>query len=323
MKKIFVTGGSGFVGRKLIQRLVYEGCHVIALSRTESSDKVIKGLGAFPLRGDLHSAEALAKGVADADTVFHLAASVDFWKSREELHDDHVAATKKLLALAAAKTSKVNRFVYLSAASVVMNGQPILHADESFRSDRLIDGYSQTKLEAETLVLKAATSDFGTVAIRPPLIWGRGDTSALPQIKAAALNGQLAFIGGGRHKFVTCHVQNVCHALLLAAQSEVSGETFFVTDGEKLEFKQFITDMLKTQHVVAPNRSVPLRVAKAMARFFSFTWRTLGLKGHPPLYPGMVNALGLPFIVSDQKARDMLGYQPIVSVRDGLQQMYS
>lgn len=307
------------MGRNLIQKLTSENVEVFALSRSPESDQKIIQAGATPVRGDIHSVAVLNGALAGIDTVFHLAAAVDFWKSRKHLWPDHVGGTTVLLD--AARKNNVSNFVYLGAASVIMNGKPILHGDENTHSDNLIDGYSQTKLEAEQRVLKANSSTLRTISVRPPLIWGKGDTSALPQIKAAAEKGNLAFIDGGTHPIVTCHVANVCHALTLAARADVGGEAFFITDGEKLPFRQFITDILKTQNMEAPNRTVSLGMARTMARIFAFIWTTFGLKSTPPLFPGMVNTLGLPFIVSDVKAKKLLGYRPIVSVKEGLEDM--
>ena len=316
----FVTGGSGFVGRHLIQVLIERGYAVRALARSEQTATLLRQLGAIPIRGDLHDSGSLRTGVQGCAIVFHLAASVDFWADEQTLWPDHVTGTNNVLQ--AAQQAGVSRFVYLSAASVVMNGRPILNADEQTSSNRLFDGYSRTKRIAEKHVLDANTTTFRTVAIRPPLIWGLGDTSALPQIVEAAQTGQLAFIGGGKHQIVTANVRNVCHALILAAEGDAAGEAFFVTDGEPQEFRRFITDVLATQGVKAPDRTVPLGVARFMARVLAGVWRLFRLKGAPPLYPGMVNTLGLPFVVSDAKIRQQLGYRPVISVADGLREMY-
>jgi dTDP-4-dehydrorhamnose reductase len=218
--------------------------------------------------------------------VFHLAASVDFWADEKTLWKYHVTGTENVLK--AARSAGVEKLVYLSAAAVVMNGKPIEQADESFRSDYLADGYSRTKLAAEKRVLQANSARLKTGSIRPPIIWGKGNTSALPQMKAAALKGQLAFINGGKHRIVKGHVKNVCHALILTAEQNVGGEVFFITDGEQPVFKEFIRDLLTSQGIRTPDRSAPLGVARPLA----VVWRTFGLQGHPPLYPGMVNTLG-------------------------------
>lgn len=316
MKKVFITGGSGFVGQNLIPLLVGKGYLVSALARSQSAIEKVEKLGAVAIKGDLNNRQAIAEGVKNAETVFHLAASVDFFASEKVLYDLHVKATD--LVLEVAKKAGVIKFVYLSAASVIMNGQPIKNADENFVSDHLIDGYSRTKLEAETLVLKANKPSFRTISIRPPLIWGKGDPNILPAIIEAIKKGQMQFIGGGLHKIVTCNVKNVCEALLLAEQGGSGGEFYFITDGEQVVFKDFIKRYLGTQGITVPDKSVSIGTARFIAGIMEFFWKTFHLKGHPPLYKAMVNTLGLEFITNDAKARKDLGYKTFVTVEQGL-----
>jgi nucleoside-diphosphate-sugar epimerase len=258
-------------------------------------------------------------GVKDCQTVFHLAASVDFFAPEIELKKLHVDATELILKVA--RKANVKKFVYLGAASVIMNGKPIKNADETFVSDNIIDGYSRTKLQAEKLVLNANDKHFQTISLRPPLIWGKGDPNTLPAIINAVKKGQLMFIDGGNHRFVTCHVTNVCHALILADQSEHGGNTYFLTDGETPVFKDFIKKYVGTQGVTVPDKYVSLKMAKIVASLMEFVWKTFRLKGHPPLYKGLVNTLGLEFITIDKKARQELGYKTFVTIEKGLREM--
>jgi nucleoside-diphosphate-sugar epimerase len=165
MKKVFITGGSGFVGQNLIPLLVEKGYSVSALARSQNAINKVEKLGAIAVKGDLDNQQAIAQGVKNAETVFHLAASVDFFASEKMLYDLHVKATA--LVLEESKKAAVTNFVYLGAASVIMNGQPIRNADESFVSNNIIDGYSRTKLAAEKLVLNANLNQFRTISIRP------------------------------------------------------------------------------------------------------------------------------------------------------------
>jgi nucleoside-diphosphate-sugar epimerase len=319
MKQVFVTGGSGFVGQNLIPMLIENGYQVNALARSAQAIQKVEQLGATAIKGDLNDKQALVVGVKDCASVFHLAASVDFFASEKELKKLHVEATELLLSVA--KNANVQKFVYLSAASVIMNGKPIVNADETFVSDNIIDGYSKTKLQAENLVLQANTKNFQTIAVRPPLIWGKGDPNTLVGIIEATKKGQMQFIDGGKHRFVTCHVLNVCHALILADQTEQNGKTYFITDGETPVFKEFIKKYVATQGVTVPDKSVSLRMAKTVASVMEFVWKTFKLKGHPPLYKGLVNALGMEFITNDTKARQEIGYKQLVTIEQGLDLM--
>jgi nucleoside-diphosphate-sugar epimerase len=318
-KSVFVTGGSGFVGQNLIPMLIEQGFRVKALARSEKTIQKVESLGAIAIKGDLNDINALEMGVKDCQTVFHLAASVDFFAPEIELKKLHVDATELILKVA--RKANVKKFVYLGAASVIMNGKPIENADETFVSDNIIDGYSRTKLQAEKLVLNANDKHFQTISLRPPLIWGKGDPNTLPAIINAVKKGQLMFIDGGNHRFVTCHVTNVCHALILADQSEQGGNTYFLTDGETPVFKDFIKKYVGTQGVTVPDKYVSLKMAKIVASLMEFVWKTFRLKGHPPLYKGLVNTLGLEFITIDKKARQELGYKTFVTIEKGLREM--
>lgn len=319
MKQVFVTGGSGFVGQNLIPMLIEQGYQVKALARSAHAIQKVENLGATAVKGDLNDAKALAAGVKDCSTVFHLAASVDFFASEKDLKKLHVDATELLLKVA--RNSNIRKFVYLGAASVIMNGKPIVNADETFVSDNIIDGYSRTKLQAEKLVLTANIKSFQTVSLRPPLIWGKGDPNTLPAIIDAVKKGRMQFIDGGKHRFVTCHVTNVCRALILADQSNLSGKAYFLTDGETPVFKDFIKKYVATQGITVPDKAVSLAMAKRVASVMEFVWKIFRLNGHPPLYKGLVNTLGLEFITIDTKARQELGYKTFVSIEQGLQQM--
>lgn len=100
MKQVFVTGGSGFVGQNLIPMLIAQGYRVKALARSEKALRVVERLGAVAVQGDLNEVQDLTKGVKDCETVFHLAASVDFFSSPKELKKIHVDATELLLSVA-------------------------------------------------------------------------------------------------------------------------------------------------------------------------------------------------------------------------------
>ena len=318
-KTAFVTGGSGFVGERLIARLIEEGYYVKALARSQKSARKVQSLGAVPVAGDLTNREGIQKGVSNCRSVFHLAASVDFFASTDELRALHVEATRGLLT--AAQEEGVCSFVYLGAASVAINGKPLSNVNEDFVSNNLTNGYSQTKLEAEQLVLSRGTSRFKTVSLRPPLIWGEGDPNTLPAILQAIDKGQMMLIDKGEHRFVTCHVANICHALILADNSRVSGKAYFITDLEAPVFREFMRRYVGTQGIQLPNKSVPLWLARGLATLMEGTWRLLSLKGQPPLFNGLVDVLGLEFTVDCSSAKQDLGYYPLVSINEGMRQM--
>lgn len=317
--KAFITGGSGFVGKRLIALLIENGYEVNALARSKTSAEVVENLGATAIMGDILDTDAIATGMDGCTSVFHLAAEVNFFKSEKELYRLNVSATQAMVEIA--QKMQVKNFIYLSAASVVMNGKPICNVDESFISDDIKDGYSRTKSKAEQMVLSANTAGFRTIALRPSLIWGKGENHLLPVLIEAVQKQQLSFIDGGNHKFIICHVDNVCHALLLADRSDIGGEAFFITDGKQFEIKEFISRYLGTQGVETPDKSISFKKAWIVACIMEFVWKTFRLKGMPPLTKATVYATGIEFTASDAKARKQLGYTNVKSVDEGFSEM--
>ena len=139
-----------------------------------------------------------------------------------------------------------------------MAGKPLVQVDETapLRPDSPAL-YCATKARAEQAVLDANSDGFETVVVRPRFVWGAGDTTLLPVIVAMVRAGRFAWIGGGRHRTSTTHVENTVEGLVLGAKRGRPGNAYFVTDGEPVVFREFIERLLSTQGVDAPSRSLP------------------------------------------------------------------
>lgn len=313
MKRAFVTGGSGFVGKRLIAALVARGVEVRALARSDAAAQAVRGCGAEPVRGDLGDREAMQAGMAGCDTVFHAAAYVDDHGKLAEFMRVTVDGTAHTLA--AARAAGVSRFVHVGTEAVLADGHPIVRADETRPlAARPAGPYPLTKGLAERAVVAANAPGFATVVIRPRWIWGAGDTNLTPKIIAAVTSGKFAWIGGGHYLTSTCHVANVVEGALLAAEKGRPGEVYFLTDGEPVDFREFLTAMLATVGVDAGTRSVPRWVAKAAAALTSWMVR-------PPVTRTAVALMGGEVTVVDAKARAELGYASTVTREAGLAEM--
>ena len=323
MTTAFVTGGSGFVGRRLIGVLQARGDTVLALARSDAAGDRVRAAGAEPVRGDLDDELALRRGMAGANVVFHLAADTRQWGSDADAYRTNVAGTEHVLA--AARAAAVPRLVYLSTEAVLIGaGSPTLkNADETWpRARHPFGQYNRTKALAEERVVAASSPDFETVVVRARLIWGEDDTSLwLPQLAEAVRSGSFRWIGGGRQLTSTSNVANVCEGLVLAAERGRGGEIYFVTDGAPVEFRSFITALLRTQAIEAGEGGVPRWLARALAGFGELTWRVFNRKGSPPLTRALVHTLGDEVTVNDAKARRELGYVGAISRQAGLAAM--
>jgi nucleoside-diphosphate-sugar epimerase len=313
VKRAFVTGGSGFLGRALIAALVARGVEVVALSRSEKADAQVAKQGATPVRGDLDDTAAMQAGMAGCDVVSHAAAYVDEHGKLADHLRVTVEGTKNTLA--AAKAAGVPRFVHVGTEAVLADGKPIVRADETRPYPAKPAGpYPISKGLAEQAVIAANAPGFTTVGIRPRFIWGKDDTSLLPKLTERIASGKFAWIGGGRYLTSTCHVDNVVEGALLAAENGKGGEVYFLTDGEPVEFRAFMTDMLATQGVDPGTRSVPRWVAKTLAAL-------TGWMSRPPVTKTAIALIGGEVTVVDDKARKELGYQGKVTLDAGLAEM--
>jgi len=134
-------------------------------------------------------------------------------------------------------------------------------------------------------------------------------------------SGRFAWIGGGRHLTDTTHVDNVVEGLMLGAERGRSGEAYFVTDGEPAEFRNFITRLVATRGVHAPDGEMPAAVAGAAAAVAEALWSALPLPGEPPVTRLAVWLSSQECTLDISKARRELGYEPVVSREDGLAAM--
>jgi nucleoside-diphosphate-sugar epimerase len=316
----FVTGGSGFIGGHLIRRLSAEGWSVRAIARSDSSAAKVREAGAEAVMGDLDDVTAMTEGARGCEYAFHAAASLGEWGRREDFVHGNVTGTQN--ALMACRDAGVRRFVHVGTEAALLVGQPLVNADERvpLRPDSKAH-YSATKAMAERAVLDANGDGFETVVLRPRLVWGPGDTTILPALKAAVEAGRFSWIGGGGHRTSTTHVDNVVEGLVLAATKGEPGNAYFVTDGEPVVFREFITDLLATDGVEMPTRSVPVFVAKPLAGAVEGVWRVLGRESTPPLTRLAVWLSALECTIDITKARTKLGYEPVKSMEEGMAEL--
>ena len=316
----FVTGGSGFIGGALVRRLVADGWRVRALARSDASADSVADRGAEVVRGDLDDVAAMSAGMRGCEVVFHCAATLGEWGDREAFEHGNVQGTENVLE--SARRAGVTRVVHVGTEAALLAGSPLVMVDESapLRPDSPAL-YSSTKAKAEQAVIAAAGEDLETVVVRPRLVWGPGDTTITPVLVDSVRSGRFAWIGGGRHMTSTTHVDNVVEGLVLAAERGASGAAYFVTDGEPIEFRDFVTRLLDTQGVEAPKRSVPRGLARAVAGAGERLWGALPLRGDPPLTRLAFWLSAQEATINISRAREELGYEPLRTIEDGMAEL--
>jgi nucleoside-diphosphate-sugar epimerase len=232
MAEVFVTGGSGFIGRALVARLVGEGHAVRALARGDAAAETVGELGARPVRGDLTDGAGWRDELRGVEVVFHLAAETDVLADRARHELVTVEGTRTIVE--ASRAAGVPRFVLCGSEAALLAGEPLVEVDETapVRPDSTA-AYSAAKARSETIVLEAGTADFVTVSIRPRFVWGSGSVVTDGLVEQARA-GQFAWIAGGRHTTDVTFVGNAVEGLLLGWRRGRSGQAYFVTDQHRV-----------------------------------------------------------------------------------------
>jgi len=217
----------------------------------------------------------------------------------------------------------VKRFVHVSTEAVLLDGSPLVQVDEQRPLPaHAIGAYAETKNLAERAVFDQR-SELEVVVVRPRFIWGKGDTTLLPKLVEMVKSGRFAWIGGGQALTSTCHVDNVCEGIHLAARKGENGGIYFLTDGGTVSVRDFLSALIRTQGVTPGARSMPYGLAMFLGRVIEAVWRLLGLKSHPPLQRTSVLLIGQEVTVNDARARAELGYVAHVSRDEGLRELTS
>lgn len=326
---VLVTGGSGFVGSNFVQTLLEGG------NRVKSFDVVPSKLQHPNLEVieanicDLIAVQSACEGV---DTIFHTAAIIDLKggkavskEYRARSYAINVEGTKNLLR--AAQAQGASRFVYTASNSVVIGGKPIQNGDETLAyTERFNDLYTETKVVAEQFVL-AANGEKGvyTCSIRPSGIWGPGDQTMFMLMFEQVLSGLFkARVGSGRALLDNSYVHNLIHGQILAAlnlseDGTAGGQAYFINDGEPVNMFDFSKPVIEAIGEKMPTVWVPSFLVKLAMT----TWQELHFRfkfPEPPVPPLGIERVALHNYFSIEKARKDLGYKPLYTTEQGLEQ---
>lgn len=323
---VLVTGGTGFLGRRLVARLREAGREVRVLARRPDPDLAAQGVRMIP--APLEDERALATACAGVGTVFHVAARVGVWGPREAFERANVDGTRAVLA--ACRAQGVARLVHTSTPSVVYNGRDLAGADETLPlTTSCPSSYPLTKAVAEREVRAAHGPSLRTTALRPHLIWGEGDPHLVPRVLARARAGRLRIIGGGTNRVDLVHVDNAVEAHLLAEAAlaagrgatpggrDPGGQAYFITNAEPVVLWEWINGLLRGLDLPPVTRRIPLGVAWLAGVVCESAWRTLPLTGEPPLTRFIAAELAKDHWFDPGAARRDLGYHPRLSMAEG------
>lgn len=302
-----MTGGTGFIGSRVVKRLRDRGDEVTVLARRPEK---AAGLDAETIHGDLGDADAIRRGVEGCQAVFHIAADyrVGMPRSkREAMYDANVSGTERVLDAAA--DAGVDRIVYVSTVNAFGNtGGGIV--DETFRREEsrgFLSYYDETKYLAHRVAEERARGGAPVVIVQPGLVYGPGDHAIVGELIDQASTGKMPAKAFPDLGYNAAFVDDVADGILLAHDRGHPGQSY-VLGGELTTQGELIDTAARLGGQKPPKMTVPPLVLKAMIPVGRFVGPAMGL---PPNFRELISAAhNVTYWAKDDKARRELGYQP-------------
>jgi nucleoside-diphosphate-sugar epimerase len=319
--KYLITGATGFVGGHVAEACAARGHYVRVLARSGSDTSVLGRLGAEIIRGDLTDPSAVQKSVDGIDVVVHCAAKVGDSGPVEEYRKVNVDALRSLLD--ACRDKPLKRFIHMSSLGVY----EARHHEGTDESEPLpashLDGYTQTKVEADLLAQDyQKRHGVPVVVLRPGFVYGPRDRVVLPNLIKRMTNGKVHYLGGDRRALNTIYIENLMEAVFLAAEKPGAvGQIYNLTDGEFVSKRRFFEAVSDGMGLPRSRQVLPRWLAAIVVRQLERQMRRAVAKGKKPfLTPAQFKFLLLNLDFNIEKAKKELGYRPRFTFEQGMRE---
>jgi len=319
--KALVTGGGGFLGKAVVKRLLSRGKSVRVLVRGKYPDLEEAGVAVF--RGDVADAATVYNAAKGYDVVFHMAAKIGNWGPYQDYFQTNVVGTENVIA--ACKAHGISRLIYTSTPSVVHSGGDLEGIDESLPyAEKFTAHYPHTKAIAEKMVLRENSPSLSTIALRPHLIWGPGDTQLLPRAIDKFKSGKLRLCKGPPKRVDTIYIDNAADAHILAhdrlnSNAGCAGKAYFITQGEPISSGELINRILKAAGYGPVEKTISPSLVNLAGWMAEAIYSIFRIKSEPPITRFLAEQLTTSHWYDISAAKRDLGYQPRISLQEGLE----
>ncbi len=317
--KVFLTGGTGFIGGEVARQLRARGDEVACLVRSPGKAAKLTELGCELVAGDLGDESAIRNGMHGCDAVVHAAAMYEVGipaKQRPAMWEANVVGTERVMKAALAE--KVPRIVYVSTVGIFGNTREQV-VDESYRNPEtgFTSYYEETKLEAHKAVQRLIDDEgLPAIIVQPGGVYGPGDTSQVADLLEQFFAGRLPLLPFPELGLCMSHVEDIAGGILLGLDRGRLGETYVIS-GPATTMREAIETVAKVSGRKAPKRALPTGLMKVMIPFGPVVGKVMGQP--PNLREIISSADGVTFWATYEKAERELGYAPR-GMEEGLRQ---
>ena len=321
-RRVLLTGATGFVGTALSSRLLELGAHVVCLSRTPRHSPHAR---VEWFEGDVEDPDAMDRATRNVDSVFHVGGMVGHYGDRASYLRANVLGTRNILA--AARKNGVRSLVFTSTPSVIADGTPHFDVDESHPySRRYQSPYSESKALAEQEVLRANSAGLRTIAIRPHMIWGPGPSHWVGGLRKLSRKGMLYQMGKGTNRVGMTYMDDCVAAHIAALEAvegdrSVGGRAFFVHGGSPVLLWQWVRELTAALSLPGIRGTLPGGVMKIAAGVCDGLVVASRGSLHFPISRYLMTELTTDHYSCIDAARKYLGYQPTISVAEGISRL--
>jgi len=316
--KVFVTGGTGFIGGEVARQLRARGDDVVCLVRSPGKAAKLTDLGCELVSGDLTDSEAIRQGMEGGEAVVHAAAMYEVGipvKQHPAMWEANVAGTERVLK--AAREANVAKLVYVSTVGVFGNTHRQV-VDESYEhpGKEFTSYYEETKLEAHKVAKRMIEDGLPGTIVQPGGVYGPGDTSQVADLLEQFFAGRLPLIPFPELGICLTHVEDIAGGILLALDKGRVGETY-VLSGPVTTMREAIETVAAATGRKPPKYALPTAMMKALTPIGPLVGRMMG---QPPNLRELISSAdGVTFWASHEKASRELGYAPR-GLEEGLRQ---
>lgn len=314
-----MTGATGFVGQRYVRQLCSRHeLDVFCCGRDARIGEKLKLAGAHFYHGDLCDENFVNHICRNMDVVVHCAGKAGVWGDYDSFYQANVVTTQHIVE--ACKNGNVSRLVNLSTPSVYFDFKDHLNITEEYLPSRFADNYARTKYQAECRVSAAHCDQLGTVSLRPRLVTGVGDVHFFPRLINTHQQGKLTRVGPGRNVVSMTSVENLLHAmdLCVLGPESVLGEVYNIANPQPINFWSMVDKLFVALEMPALTHMVPYPLAYGSSWLAERAYHIVGSKKEPAVTPIKVSIAARSMTLSIEKARQKLGYRPVMTIEDSI-----